>query len=264
MEQALNWALYAASGLLALYAVRVLLQKKDPDFPGAQMRFGCGFYFLACVLAAAAARNAVGGPLNAVRLGAGAFLLAPAVGALTKTHGSRLVLGVVALFLSVLLAGPVVKDLWGDAQARIEGGPRLELQDAIADLETADQKLSGRLDDWRQRDLELRGRIRQAGYASYDDLAADADGLALLTELESVQGKIAWAEGEVAKVSRQLEAARGKLASLDEAKSDADDLQDLGLQVPDVSNDAYLTPVEQYARQKELEELFQKEFGKGE
>jgi hypothetical protein len=31
--------------------------------------------------------------------------------------------------------------------------------------------------------------------------------------------------------------------------------------VPDVSSDAYLTPVEQYARQKELEELFERELG---
>jgi len=261
MGQAVRWALYACAGLLVLYAGRVLLQKRDPDRPGAELRLGCGFYFLACILGALASQDLVGGAWNAARLGVAAFLLLPAAGALTRSHGSRLLLGITALFLSVVLAGPVVNDLWTEAAARREGASRLTLEQAIEDLETAEQGIAGRLEPWRQRDLELRGQLKATGYATYAELAADAEALALLTELESVQGKIAWAEGELTRIRAQLGLARTRLASLEARASEQDDLGDLGLDVPDVSSDEYLTPVERYARQKELEALFERELG---
>ena len=61
MGEALNWALYAGSALLILYAARVLMQGKDPEHPGKQARLGCGFFFLACLFGGLASRGLVGG-----------------------------------------------------------------------------------------------------------------------------------------------------------------------------------------------------------
>lgn len=260
MGEVFDVALYGAAGLLVLYALRVVFQKKDPEHPGAEARLGCGYFFLACALGGLASRDLVGGWVNAARLGTGVFLAAPALGALTKPHGSRLFLGVVGLFLSAFVAGPVVKDIWTGVEERIEGGPRLELEDAIAQMETRRDEIDGRLDDWRTRDLELRQLIKQKGFADFDALSEDPEGLKMLQELEVTQATIAAAEGEVAKLDAKIEEARAKLAQLEAAGAQAEEETELDLDLPDLSGDEYLTPVEEYVRQKELEALFEQEF----
>ena len=111
--EALSWALSAAAVLLMLYAMRVVLQERDSEKPGNKAGLGCGFFFLACLLWSLAAHRWVGGWGNGFRLGMGVFLATPAIGALTKPQGARLLLGLVGLMLGILLAFPVIQELVG-------------------------------------------------------------------------------------------------------------------------------------------------------
>ena len=259
MGEVFGWALYAATALLVLYALRVVMQGKDPEHPGREARLGCGFFFLACLCGGLASKDHVGGWGNAARLGAGVFLLAPAVGALSRPHGARLFLGVIGLVASIVVAGPVARDLWQQAGERSEAAPRIELEEAVAQLEDQREQLTGRVDGWTTRELELRARIGQSGHADFDSLAADPEALGRLEELEAVRSRLDWGRAKLAEIESSLERARRELDRLEEGASEGD-LADFGLSIPSLA-DEDLSPVEEYARQKELEALFEEEFG---
>ncbi len=107
----INWALDAAALLLVFYAIRVLAQDPDEKHPGGRAKLGAWFFFLACLLWSLASEPWVGDYWSALRLGLGVFLLAPAIGALVKPHGFRLVMGLIALIVAVLSAAPVIQNL---------------------------------------------------------------------------------------------------------------------------------------------------------
>ena len=108
--QYLSWAVQGAAILVALYGLRVAFQPRIDAQPGGRASLGGGFLFILCLTWGLASHAWVNGYLNGFRLGMGVYLLAPALGALRKPHGSRLVLGLVGLVLAVLLAGPVVRE----------------------------------------------------------------------------------------------------------------------------------------------------------
>ena len=253
----IDLALYAASALLLLYALRVLTQKKDPDRPGASAQLGCGYFFLACLLGGLASRDLVGGWFNAARVAAGIFLIAPAVGALTRPHVSRLLLGVIGIVLAILIAGPVLQSTWSDIEEGRETGPRIELEEALGQLEETRAETSTEVEKSSSRALELKALIENTGHASFQELSADPEAMAWLEELELMQARIQLGEGQLAELEAKIEEARVLLAQLDSEQTDTSDAGST-IEIPQVTP---MTPVEEYARQKELEVLYEEQFG---
>lgn len=249
--QALSWALTAAAILLALYAIRVTLQGRDPERPGQRAGLGCGFFFLACILWSLAARQWVGGWVDAFRLGLGAFLVTPALGALTRPQGGRLVLGVVGLVLGIVLAGPVVRELWTEAR----DAPRTRLETEIEELEEQEELLAARIDGWEEERIELEARLVTAGHEDFDSLQDDPDALADLERLAQVEELLALAHGRLEQVRRRIQEGEAALATAEERQEDA--LESLGLEGAATPTEEDLTPVEEYARRKRLEALYE-------
>lgn len=257
---ALRWAINAAAILLVLYGARVFLQGRR-QHEGAKAGLGCGYFFLACVLGSLASAPWLGGYRNALQLGAGIFLATPAIGALTRPHGSRLFLGVFGLILGILLAGPVVRGLWTDVRERQEAGPRVQLEETLGELRQARASLEDSLQDWGVQALQLRKAIEATGHESFDELSQDAEAMDRLGELNTVRGRIDWGENQLAIVDQKIGAIEQQLAALDErADSPLSDLEALGMRLPDAPAPEELTPVEEYARQKQLQDLFETEF----
>lgn len=259
--EALSWALTAAAVLLLLYAIRVVLQERDDDHPGRKAGLGCGFFFLACLFWSLASARWVGGYLNAFRLGMGIFLVAPALGALRRPHGSRLVIGLVGLMLGIVLAGPVAREVWTDWSERM--GPRRQLRAEIDSLLEDHTTLAESLNEWDERRLELREEIGANGYDSFDSAAGDPATMQRLEELATVIGRTKWAQSQLVVVQERLSAAEAELARLKEdADSPASGLEALGFELPEPPSAQELTPVEEYARRKELQAIFEHEFPK--
>ncbi len=247
--EALSWGLTAAAVLLVLYALRVVLQKDNPEHPGQQARLGCGFFFLACTLWSLAAHQWVGGWIPAGRLGLGIFLVTPALGALTRPHGSRLALGVLGLILGIFLAGPVVRELAsGWPQGRTTA-----LEDQLHQLRTREGELSGVMDDLEQEQRTLTAALETGGFADFTAVQADPKALAQLERLARVRELLSKGTARLGEVREAISTLEAKLAGSEEAEAGVPHL--LGADPLDEQSD--LTPVEEYARQKELQALFE-------
>lgn len=250
--EALSWALTAAAVLLVVYALRVITQDRDPDKPGKKAGLGCGFFFLACLLWSLAAHQWVGGWLDAFRLGMGVFLATPAIGALTRPHGARLFLGVVGLVLGIVLAGPVVKDLL----TQVEQRETVQLSEELERLTDNEARLAGALADWEEERLSLAGGLQAEGHDGFDAVQADPAALANLERLLEVQGLLEQGRSRLSQVRKAIRGIEDQVALKGE-EAEADDLAEhLGLDV-EAPTEADLTPVEAYARQKELQALFE-------
>ncbi len=259
MLDALSWALTAAAVLLVIYALRVTVQSRDPEKPGQKAGLGCGFFFLACLLWSLASHRWVGGWGNAFRLGMGIFLATPAIGALTKPHGARLFLGVIGLMAGIVLAGPVARDLVVGYQEREEAAPRLELEGRIGELRDAEGKLVEALDRWNGERLELTATLQSSGFADFSALQQDRASLARLERLDEIGRLTDEASARLDQVRETLRASEAELQRLTQAGEDA---AASGLKLPETTGSSTptssdLSPVEEYARQKRLEALFE-------
>lgn len=251
MEE-LSWALTAAAVLLVFYALRVLMQDRDAEKPGKKAGLGCGFFFLACLLWSLAAHRWVGGWLDAFRLGMGIFLVTPAIGALTKPHGARLFLGVIGLVLGIVLAGPVLKDLVFEVQQAESVG----LQEELDELRGKEITLAGRVAEWEAESLTLSDVLEAEGYADFAALQADPAGMANLEQLSNTGKLLALGNDRLTQLRAAISSVEGRI-STQGADAEADELADLlGLDAA-APTEADLSPVEEYAQQKQLEALFQ-------
>ena len=252
--EALSWALTAAAVLLVVYALRVIMQDRDPEKPGKKAGLGCGFFFLACLLWSLAAHRWVGGWLDAFRLGMGIFLATPAIGALTKPHGARLLLGVIGLVLGIVLAGPVVKDL----VTQVEQRETVQLPEELEQLKDRESKLAGVLAGWEEERLTLAGGLQAGGYNDFAALQADPAALANLERLSKVEHLLEQGQATLTQLQSRVRDVEDLIA-LKGDEAEADELADLlGSDVRlTAPTEADLTPVEEYARQKRLEALFE-------
>jgi hypothetical protein len=255
--EALSWAMTAAAVLLMLYALRVVLQGRDPEKPGQQAGLGCGFFFLACLLWSLASHDWVGGWWNAFRLGLGIFLVTPAIGALTKPHGARLFIGVVGMILGILLAGPVVKQLALGYQDHQDSAPRLALEARAGELREAQATLTVAVAQLQAELVGLTTSLQQTDHVDFASFSTDPAALASLERLGKVEQLIDLARSRLAQVTSDLELAEDALAKDVEQEEEAGLLKVLGVHDSDAPSEDDLTPVEVYAKQKRLQVLFE-------
>jgi len=249
--EALSWALTAAAVLLVLYALRVVTQDRDPEKPGNKAGLGCGFFFLACLLWSLAAHRWLGGWLDAFRLGMGIFVATPAIGALTKPHGARLLLGVVGLVLGIVLAGPVLKDL----VVEVRQAESVGLQDELEELNSRELTLAARVAEWEADGQALEDLLQAGGYADLAALQADPAGLANFESLMQLEELIDLGNDRLTLLRAAISQVEARISAQGK-DAEADELADLlGLDAT-APTEADLSPVEEYARQKLLEERF--------
>lgn len=246
MGEAFSWALTGAAILLVVYALRVIMQDKDPEKPGAKAGFGCSFFFLACLCWSLAAHRWVGGWLDAFRLGMGLFLMWPAIRAITKPHGLQLLVGVMGLVGGILLAGQPLVDL--------VNSNRDSLDNDLVELQEKEDALEDAVDDWAAEKMELIAGLQTNGDMSFEQLSQNPDAMEGLERLEEVTVLLD-------KGTERLTQVRALIADVekriqDEAKRDAglDELLDQDISVPAEPSG---TPVEEYAKEKRLKELFE-------
>ena len=252
--EALSWALTAAAVLLLAYALRVLMQDPDPDKPGQKPRLGCMFLFTACLFWSLAAHQWLGGWLDAFRLGTGIFLATPAIGALKRPHGSRLFLGVVGLVLGIVLAGPVVKDL-------LTGAPEAEaeaagLQQELDSLKEKEADLEAIVSGWEEEELTLSAALTTGQHADFSALQADPAAMTDLARLAERRELIAMGRTRLTQLQAAIARVEERI-STSGAEAEASELSELlGLEGM-APTPADLSPVEEYARQKQLQALFE-------
>lgn len=250
--EALSWALTAAAVLLFVYALRVLMQDADPEKPGQKPRLGCVFLFTACLFWSLAAHQWLGGWLDAFRLGTGLFLATPAVRALKKPHGSTLFLGVVGLILGIVLAGPVVKDLLVEMQRTEQVG----LQKDLEGLRDKEAKLEAAIGSLEEERLTLSAALTLGEHADFAALQADPAAMANLQTLAKKQELLAKANDRLLQLRAIVTSVEQRIANQD-AETEAEELDDLLSLDATAPTEADLSPVEEYARQKQLQALFE-------
>lgn len=254
---ALTWALDAAALLLVFYAIRVLAQDPDEKHPEGRAKLGYWFFFLACILWSLASAPWVGGYWSALRLGLGVFLLVPAVVALIKPHGFRLVLGAMALIIGVLLAAPVAQDLverWRNADS-----PVSELEVRIDQLQEYESALVLALEGWEEARADSRARVVAAGAADFTGLAEDSTALAALERMAELEQLLDLTRTRLEVVRTHLTQTATELERMRQ-----DELAER-LALPVLERYAPPTPEElapllEYADKKLLQALYEREF----
>jgi hypothetical protein len=253
----LNWALDAAALLLVLYAIRVLAQDPDEKYPQGRAKLGCWFFFLACILWSLASAPWVGGYWSALRLGLGVFLLVPAVAALIKPHGGRLVMGAIALIVSVLLAAPVVQELVG--RWRTANSPVSELETRIDQLTEYESALVLAIEGWEEARVESRATVVAAGAADFSGLEGDPAALAALERMAELEQFLDLTRTRLEVVRTHMTQTGTELERIRQDElADRLDLPVLERYAPATPEE--LAPLLEYADKKRLQALYEREF----
>lgn len=260
----LRWALTAAALLTFLYAVRVVfLSGKDSGHQ--REKLGCAFGLVAAGLWAYVLGDYLGSFWPGVRVGLGLLLVLPAVQALAKPKGGPILRGVVGLILAILIAGPVVQDLWG--RYGPDGRPShvVALENKISEM----RDLLGLLEE-RERGLsemrsDLRAEIAGLG-ASWEELQGKDEAMQRLEVLRKVEEQLSKLRPGLVKLRDRIPLLEAQLAEVERTSEEppepeGDPVIDALMKeleaAPELKD---LSIVEQYAREKELQALYEEEF----
>jgi hypothetical protein len=256
----LHWGLTAAALLMFAYAVRMLFVSSKAEGDKGKQNLGCGFAVVSAALWIYVLDHHLDDPWPAIRIGLGALLVLPAVQALAKPEGARILRAAVGLALAVVLAGPPLQDLWSKLQPDPRAAEEQEIDTKIEELEARIEPLSARgirIDELRK---QLRDEILATG-KNWDELKDDKQALyrlSVIRELDEQRAEVRDALERLASRLRALSQAKAALQAGQEAPGWESEAPDDALiramaNVPPLDE---LPPVEQHLRRKELEELF--------
>ena len=258
----LHWGLTAAALLLFAYAIRTVFVSSKEEGDEKKQKLGCGFALVATLLWIYVLNRYLESPIGAIRIGVGALLILPAVQAIAKPEGARVIRAAIALILAVLISGPPLRDLWNTHVFDTRPAEVRELADKIEELEELDVNLRERVEALDALHADVRAEIRATG-KDWEAVRADPALLQRLDVLRRIDEERTRAATNLAKVGQRLPELRAALERVEEgeAVSPADtELDRLLRSMEDAPSLDELSIVEQHARQKELQELFEKEF----
>ncbi|MCB9915332.1 MAG: hypothetical protein H6828_09305 [Planctomycetes bacterium] len=255
----LDWGLTAAALLLFLYAVRAswVAQRE-----GKESGLGCGFGVVACALWAWVLRRHLDDPWPAVRIALGVLLVLPAVGALARPKGAKILQAALALVLAVVLAGPPLVEVWHRYGPDPRSARERELDDAVAEFETLRGDLELRHDALETLRGEERAALQAAG-KSWDEVRADPDALQHLALLQRIDAELAAVRDDLAQVEAHLvdlRAARERGEPEAAISKEEAQLQALRASLRDATPLDELGVVEKHALEAELHDLYDSEF----
>jgi hypothetical protein len=186
----LSWALVATALFFFFFAVLQLWRSaRAPEGKKEKERLGCGFALVAFLVWTFAFGRILGGFTDGVRLALGLVLLLPVVHALAQPSGAKILRSALALFVAILLAGPVVLELARRLDRSEHEAVQAELEARVAELRAALAGLDEDLARLAAEREELRARIAESGSGDFESL--DADALARLRRLSELDGLLA-------------------------------------------------------------------------
>gem|GEM_PF-3099207 len=262
--------LVALGVFFAAYAALTLLRHGGAT-PNRRARpLGCGFTLLAAVVWSFALGRYLGSTVAGVRLGTALALILPALATLAHTGRANVAGAAVLLTVAVLLGAPVLPQL----RARLRPTPSAvtgrDLDRAGTELEQrirATDEVLEKLDKDRRR---LRREIGALGFADFESLAADRNGLLLLQELaaldklrEAAATRLEAMRRDVQRVetaARQIERLHDTEAATG-VEVTRGELEDILSAADTPAAGATPETVEEHLERADLESLFEREFG---
>jgi len=258
----LHWGLTLAALLLFVYAVRTVFVSSKADGDGNKQKLGCGFAVAAALLWMYVLNQYLESPFNAIRIGLGALLVLPAVQAVARPQGARVVRAAVGLILAVLIAGPPLQGVWARFGPDGRSNEERALAGKLGELEELETTLRERATALDELSADVRAEIKATG-KGWDEIQADPELLQRLDVLRRIEEERERVATNLAKVEQTLPELRVALERAAESESEPEPDTELDQLLRSMENAPpldELSIVEQHARQKELQELFEKEF----
>lgn len=258
----LHWGLTAAALLLFVFAVRTVFVSSKAGGDDKQQKLGCGFAVAAALLWIYVLNHYLASPMSAIRIGVGALLILPAVQAIAQPKGARVLRAALGLILAVFIAGPPLQGVWARFGPDGRSSEQRALAGKLEELEELQTTLLERAAALDELSADVRAEIKRTG-KGWDEIQADPELLQRLEVLRQIEQERTRVATNLEKVEQRLPEVRAALARAEESDSvpEADtELDQLLRSMEDAPPLDELSIVEQHARQKELQDLFEKEF----
>lgn len=259
----LNWGLTAAALLLFVYAVRTVFLSSKGEGDGGRQKLGCGFALVAAALWIWVLNRYLEDPWRAIRLGLGVLLVLPAVQAIAKPGGASILRAATGLVLGVVIAGPVVQDLWAEYGIDTRPKEQRTLAEKLDELEDLRVTLRDRRDALSELRASVKADIKASG-KSWEEIQASPEWLKRLEVLRRIDEEAGKAEARLVQIDARLPELRAALAAAEAGRpeepsvdSELDALLRALEAAPPLDE---LSIVEQHARKQELQALFEEEF----
>jgi hypothetical protein len=265
----LDWGLTAAALLLFLYAIRTLFVSSKEDGERKQQGLGCGFAIVAAGLWIYVLNRHLDDSLGAIRLGIGVLLILPAIQAIAKPQGARIVRAAGGLLLAVLIAGPVVRDLWAEHGIDLRPASERAFAEKIEALEALRGKHLAREGELRELRDRVKGEIGASG-KSWEEVQADSGLLEKVDLIRLIDEELAEVASALAGIDSRLPELREALREIEEGGTEERGTEEastagseLDSWIEEMEKAAPLDElpiVEQHVRKMELQRLFEEEF----
>lgn len=263
----LRWALTAAAVFTLLFAIRTVFSGTKEESDGRQ-KLGCGFGLLSAGLWAYVLNDYVGSWWTGLRVGIGVLLLLPAASALAKPQGASVLRALLALVVGVLLIGPVARDLWEEHGPDDRPEAVIGLEEQLAEARALEAQLRERERGLVELRREIRADVSRLG-STWEELEENDEALRKLDVLQTVDQQLARVQGALVRLAAQVPELEARLAEVERegaavagsgAASGDPALDALRRELEEAPSLEELSLVEQYAKKKELQAVFEREF----
>ncbi len=260
----IHWALTAAAVLTLLFAIRVLFASSKGGNAGRE-KLGFGFSVVAAGLWIYVLRHHLGELGPAIRLGAGPLLVMPAVSAIARPARAQIIRATGGVILAVLIAGPVVSDLWTDYGPDTRSKTVRQIEAQLEEARSLRSELTSRLATYNTLEANTKAELQAFG-SDWKAVEGNPEALRKLELLAAVRLKVDEARGTLAKLdsrTKRLNEAleSGQEGAAPEQTQPESELERIKRQLEQEGESADIGIVEQHMQAQKLRALFEETQG---